>query len=659
MTDTTARTVMDELDMGVVIVDDGRRIALWNTWMVRHSGISRRTAVGVDLFALLPAMAGGRVELAVRDALDTGLSAVISHHVNHDLFPLLRGDGMTDERVAQSIVVRPTRTRRGVGCLIQIYDQTAAVERERKLRAQRSARYHAVVDAARDCFITVDEDGAIWGMNPATEERFGCTAAAMQGQPITRLLPQLRDLPLLGDPLVAIRAIGAGGKEFDAEISMGSWLNNGVRHFTLFIRDVTERNMAAENLRRTERIQALGALTGGVAHEFNNLLMVIRANAELVLGTVEGEAAARAAEIVQAADRGRILTDGLLSFARRQPLNPVRVPLDTAVEDIQRLAAPLLGVAVDIAVAPIPAGTVAMADRTQLQNALLNLLINARDAMPDGGRITITAGPEPEPEQCHIAVTDTGTGMTPEVLEKACEPFFTTKDQGRGTGLGLSMVAGFARQSGGDFLLSSRPGAGTTATIRLRSATADAPTDDGNGDDTPAPTLPPPAASGDRGRRPGARRGTGHAGPWRPPRRRRRPWAGRPGISGGRGFRPAGDRHHAAPRHERGGPGVRGATDVSPAGSGADVGLSRVRHDPAGRGAPGGHPAQALHPRRSGTGHGHRPAATARRRGRIVMVHGSEAVSRSVLGLTLIGRAPIGSPPSASATGSVPQFRAP
>lgn len=492
MTDTAAaRTVMDELDMGVVIVDAARRIVLWNTWMVRHSGISRRTALGADLFALLPAMAGGRVELAVRDALDTGLSAVISHHVNHDLFPLLRGDGMADERVAQSIVVRPTRTRRGVGCLIQIYDQTAAVERERKLRVQRSARYHAIVDAARDCFITVDEDGAIWGMNPATEERFGCTAAAMRGQPITRLLPQLRDLPLLSDPLVEIRTVGAGGKEFDAEISMGSWVNNGVRHFTLFIRDVTDRNLAAANLRRTERIQALGALTGGVAHEFNNLLMVIRANAEMVLNTAEGEAAARAAEIVQAADRGRTLTDGLLSFARRQPLNPVRVPLAAAVEDIRRLATPLLGVAVDIAVTPIPAEAAALADRTQLQNALLNLLINARDAMPGGGRITITAGPGPESGQCHIAVTDTGIGMTPAVLEKACEPFFTTKDQGHGTGLGLSMVAGFARQSGGDFLLSSRPGAGTTATIRLRCAVDGDSLPAGDDGGLPPPSLPP------------------------------------------------------------------------------------------------------------------------------------------------------------------------
>ncbi|WP_167525295.1 PAS domain-containing sensor histidine kinase [Roseomonas genomospecies 6] len=488
-------SVLDELDMGVVIVDDARRIVVWNTWMVRHSGISRRAAIGTELFTLIPAMAGGRVDLAVRDALDTGLPAVISHHVNHDLFPLLRGDGLTDERVAQSIVVRPTRTGRGMGGLIQIYDQTAAVERERKLRAQRNARYHAIVDAARDCFITVDEDGAIWGMNPATEERFGCSAAAMRGQPITRLLPQLQELPLLGDPLMPVRAVGAGGKTFDAEISMGSWMNNGVRHFTLFIRDVTERNLTAENLRRTEHIQALGALTGGVAHEFNNLLMVIRANAELVLALAGGEAAAHAAEIVQAADRGRVLTDGLLSFARRQPLNPVRVTLDAAVEDILRLAAPLLGVSVEIAVAPILAGSAVMADRTQLQNALLNLLINARDAMPDGGRITISAGPGPEPGHCHIAVADTGTGMTPAVLEKACEPFFTTKDQGKGTGLGLSMVAGFARQSGGDLLLSSRPGAGTTATIRLRcaapeDASATAGSDAEDAEEGPPPTLP-------------------------------------------------------------------------------------------------------------------------------------------------------------------------
>ena len=467
---------LEGLDLGIVILDGGQRIVHWNSWMSRHSGIPRRLAVGSNLCELFPEAQGGRLAGAVREAIDTGLSAVLSHHVNASLLPLMRADGQGEELVAQSIIVRPVKIGAGCGCLIQIHDQTYAVERERKLRVQRNARYHAIVDAAQDCFVTVDEGGLIQGMNPISEVRFGLAQDAALGLPIGTLLPGLEDPGRLGAPLVEMRAVGAEGREFDAEITTGSWLSGGLRYYTLFIRDVTERNQAVEELRRSQRMQALGQLTGGIAHEFNNLLMVMRANAELLqdTGTSGGTSGGTSAddirnlatEIVRAADRGRNLTDGLLSFARRQPLRPEPVQLRTMIAETVRMAVPSLGADIDVQVECAPDDPHALADRAQLQNALLNLLINARDAMPNGGRVLVRAHHGPE-GLCTLTVADTGVGMTPDVLDRACEPFFTTKGPGRGTGLGLSMVNGFARQSGGAFALDSMPGAGTRASLRL------------------------------------------------------------------------------------------------------------------------------------------------------------------------------------------------
>lgn len=478
--------------MGIVILDAGRRVVHWNSWMRRHSGVPRRVAVGADLFCLFPEICGGRLDLAVSDALTVGLSAVISHQVNTDLFPLMRRDGLVEEPVAQSILLRPVPLRGGNGCLIQVFDQTAAIDRERKLRAQRNARYHAIVETARDCFVTVDEGGLIQAMNPATEVTFGIAAAAAVGQPITALLPGLGDIGELDGSLLPWPAIGADGRPFDAEISFGGWTSNGLRYHTLFIRDVTERNQAAEELRRSQRLQALGKLTGGIAHEFNNLLMVVRANAELLQQQI-GHSAFEdlVTEILVAVDRGRGLTDGLLSFARKRSLRPEPVALEEVVADTLRLSMPSMGANIAVIVDPQQAGLCALADRAQLQNALLNLLINARDAMPDGGFLVIWLSEDEDEGYCRIALSDTGTGMTAEILDRACEPFFTTKGPRRGTGLGLSMVAGFARQSGGSFELHSVPGAGTTAVIRLKRANGSPqPARDASREAVPHPPLP-------------------------------------------------------------------------------------------------------------------------------------------------------------------------
>jgi signal transduction histidine kinase len=256
--------------------------------------------------------------------------------------------------------------------------------------------------------------------------------------------------------------------------------------------EMDERLRAEENLRQAQRIEAIGQITSGVAHDFNNLLTVVLGNIELLRETVQGtpSAAARLETMRAAAERGATLTGQLLAFSRRQPLVPRPVALDRLVADMLDLLRSATGGNVLISTRLVPGVWPAMVDQTQIELAILNLAINARDAMPKGGDLTIEVrnhrlGP-PEGadylaagDYVMVRVADTGTGMTEEVRAKAFDPFFTTKGPSEGSGLGLSQVFGFVRQSGGDVTIESTPGAGTTVTLLVprsarRHAEADA-----------------------------------------------------------------------------------------------------------------------------------------------------------------------------------------
>jgi CheY-like chemotaxis protein len=217
-------------------------------------------------------------------------------------------------------------------------------------------------------------------------------------------------------------------------------------------------------------MEAVGQLTGGVAHDFNNLLTVVLGNADILLRRVEDEKQARQlASIRAAAERGQALTRQLLAFSRRQQLNPIVVELNALVSAF----APLLeramgeGVALDLDLTQDP--VCAYVDPTHLETALLNLAVNARDAMARNGRLTIQvrASGDGEEASAVIAVSDTGSGMPPEVAARIFEPFYTTKEVGQGTGLGLSQVYGFVTQSGGEVTVESQPGRGALFTLRL------------------------------------------------------------------------------------------------------------------------------------------------------------------------------------------------
>ena len=261
--------------------------------------------------------------------------------------------------------------------------------------------------------------------------------------------------------------------------------------FAKITRDLTERRAIEEQLRQAQKMEAVGQLTGGIAHDFNNLLGTIVPSLELarmrvqdptVLGYIDG--AARAAE------RGAKLTHQLLGFSRRQELVITAVDVNTQVGELATALLPrVLPPTMEIALAPASGPLFAMTDASQLESALLNLAINARDAMPLGGTLTIRtqavdaaearrAGLPETGRYVAVAVADTGTGMTDVVRERAFEPFYTTKPTGKGSGLGLSMVYGFARQSGGVATIESRLGAGTTVRLYLPMADATAMRDD-------------------------------------------------------------------------------------------------------------------------------------------------------------------------------------
>jgi signal transduction histidine kinase len=235
--------------------------------------------------------------------------------------------------------------------------------------------------------------------------------------------------------------------------------------------DATDRRMLEEQLAQARKMEAVGQLTGGVAHDFNNLLTVVLGNVDMLGRKAEDEArrARRIDAIRQAAERGRDLTRQLLAFSRRQHLSPVTLDVNALIRDFVPLIRQAVGEAVTVELGLTDGPLCAHVDPTQLETALLNLAVNARDAMPQGGVLSILSTEEAgdgAPWAC-VTVADTGQGMTQEVRDRVFEPFFTTKEVGKGSGLGLSQVYGFVRQSDGEVELESAPGAGSSFKLKL------------------------------------------------------------------------------------------------------------------------------------------------------------------------------------------------
>jgi len=374
-------------------------------------------------------------------------------------------------------------------------DATAEVEAE-----QRAQRAHALlldaIESLPAALVLYDRDERLVLYNSrCTEMLPGAAAILVPGRGIEEMMRMTAERQLAGASVEAREAwvqtrlalFRRGRNAVEERLADGRWFQAFDRRTsdggTVSIRlDITARKQAEEQLREAQKLQAIGQLTGGVAHDFNNLLAVVIGNLELIGDATADrrDLAPMIAAAMRAADRGAAQTQRLLAFARRQPLRPQAIDLNALLRGMDDLLHRSLGAAVEIRSVLAPALWRTMADAGQVESAVLNLAINARDAMPDGGRLTIEtqnrhidqdcAAREPEMvpgDYVVLAVTDTGSGMAPDVAARAFEPFFTTKPLGQGTGLGLSMIYGFAKQSGGHVTICSEPGHGTTVRLYL------------------------------------------------------------------------------------------------------------------------------------------------------------------------------------------------
>ena len=370
--------------------------------------------------------------------------------------------------------------------------------------AESEARQGAILEAAYDAIITIDGQLNIREFNPAAERMFGRKRNDILGRSADVLLAdpdraQTLDAlhrylasgtgPLAGRQL-EMRGLRADGSEFPMELTVSRTGTDSRTVVTGFARDITERRALEEQLRQSQKLEAIGRLAGGVAHDFNNILMSVMGSADLLLmGVLEKDAAhAEAEEIKQAVDRGAGLTRQLLAFSRRQAFNPRLLSLGDVVGGMEKMLRRLIETEVEFEIVRPAARVMVMADAGQIEQVVLNLVVNARDAMPDGGRVTVTVD-EVELDEAtatslaegrsgryaRLIVADTGTGIDDATRAKLFEPFFTTKEQGKGTGLGLSIVYGIVKQSGGHIHVVSEPGRGATFIVYLPAVAAPEP----------------------------------------------------------------------------------------------------------------------------------------------------------------------------------------
>jgi PAS domain S-box-containing protein len=644
MLDTTKNdlpwTLFDTVDLGVALLDRDRRVVAWNTWLASATAILPEAAIGRRFEDLFPNGGATPLSLAVTASLESGTSRLLSQSLHPALLPLKTrsGQDMIHDVTVRAVDYPPTRY-----CLIQIFDVSVAVKRERLLRERQNARYDAVVDSAPDVILTLDDEDTIQFANPAADRQFGYAPKELMGRPAALLFEdraawnQTRRAVLDGDVVrqpVEVMARRRNGSATYLEVSLSRWVSQSRVLITAILRDVNERRVAQEILRASEaqfrtlaqampnhvwtarpdgrldwfndrvyeysgmklgtldgegwnslvhpddlstavelwrtalasstpyeaqfrirsakglyrwhiarafptrgphdvilrwvgsntdiedqkvaaqtladvnatleqrvsqrtgqlmqaeealrqsqKMEAVGQLTGGIAHDFNNLLQGILGALDIVKRRI---AEGRIGDLdrflngaLDSANRAATLTHRLLAFSRRQPVDPRSVDFKRLIGAVEELLRRSLGENISLSIAAGEELWLARCDENQLENALLNLAINARDAMPNGGMMTIdTANKVLNADQARqrdvspgeyvcLRVSDTGVGMPPHVKARAFDPFYTTKPMGKGTGLGLSMIYGFVRQSDGAVTIDSEFGKGTSVEICL------------------------------------------------------------------------------------------------------------------------------------------------------------------------------------------------
>jgi PAS domain S-box-containing protein len=473
-------------DYAIYMLSPDGIVTTWNSGARRFKGYADHEIIGQHFSRFYTAedQKAGLPSRALKTAVNEGKFETEGWRV--------RKDG---SRFWASVVIDPIFDDAGV--LVGFAKITRDISDKRRVQdALRESEDHfrllvkSVVDYA---IYMLSTTGEITNWNTGAERIKGYTADEVIGTNFSRFYTEedrAKGLPKMG--LETARNTGRfeaegwrirkDGSKFYAHVVIDAIRNDAGEQigFAKITRDISQRLVLEETraaLEHAQRLESIGKLTGGVAHDFNNILQVIGGNLQLLAAVVPGnDAAQRYSKIaLKAVERGAKLSSQLLAFARQQPLQPVVINMGRILREMDDLLRRALGEAIEMETVVSGGLWNAMVDPYQLENVILNLAINARDAMPGGGKLTVELGNSmlddayvataidvPPGQYVQLAITDTGTGMTKDVLERAIEPFFTTKPEGQGTGLGLSMAFGFAKQSGGHFRIYSEPGHGTT-----------------------------------------------------------------------------------------------------------------------------------------------------------------------------------------------------
>ena len=469
----------------VIIIDDKGVILTVNPATATIFGYSEGELVGHNVRKLMPEPFRSRHDGYIRHHLETGERRIIG--IGRQVMALRKSGTIFPAHLAVSAFSHEgARFFTGI-----IHDLS---ERHETADLREQTLMQSIFNHLPDAVLIVDRAGTISLCNPAVARIFGYAPEELIGQTTTLLYQDAaetrrvraikEDLDGREEPAqVSVTFRRKSGETFPAEtaISVLRDERNDPAGYLLLSRDVSRLVAQEEALRKSQRLEAIGQLTGGIAHDFNNLLTIITGNHELLEMELEDSGQRDLlSRANNAALMGARLTNRLLTFARRRKLEPAELDLNEQVLAMAELLRRTLGESVVLGTLLAPGLWRVRADPGEIENAVLNLAINARDAMPAGGKLIIetsnvvldatdvaaevglAAG-----EYVRLAVSDTGAGMSHEVLARAFEPFFTTKEPGKGTGLGLSVIYGFVRQSGGHVTASSALGKGTTVTLYL------------------------------------------------------------------------------------------------------------------------------------------------------------------------------------------------
>jgi len=486
------RAVVETAVDGVILIDAHGRVEMFNPACERLFGYSANEVIGRNVNMLMPPSPDDGRDDFLGNFRRTGERKLVG--IGRDLVGR-RKDGTT---FPMNLSVGEA-THDGDSIFVGIIHDLSERQRAARVITEALASIKAVVDTVVDGVIMIDAQGIVQTFNPACEKLFGYRAAEVIGQNVRMLMPApyreehdryLENYHRTGERKI----IGVGrevtgqrkdGTTFPMNLSVGEAEQEGESIFVGIIHDLTERKQTEAQLVQAQKMEMVGQLSGGIAHDFNNLLTVVVGNAEVLSDMLKARPDMKtlADAIVQAGERGAELTQRLLAFGRRQTLRPAEIDCNALVKGMEKLLRRMLSEAIEIGSMLEGDLWTAYADPSQLENAILNLAINASDAMAGGGSLTITTAnvpldtryrelhPEVSPgDYVMVAVTDDGHGMPKEVLDHVFEPFFTTKEVGKGSGLGLSMVYGFVKQSNGHVAIYSEPGLGTTVRIYLPAA---------------------------------------------------------------------------------------------------------------------------------------------------------------------------------------------